>query len=74
MSQDSDAIRQAIISGALQGVQRVRIGNQDVEAVSIDEQLKALSVASNASESPWFGLRITRLVPPGFLRPPSDGC
>ena len=48
------------------GPARVQVGNQSVDAQSIDELMKARAAlaATNAASKPAFGLRFTKLVPP----------
>jgi hypothetical protein len=70
---DSDDIRQSIIDSAKTGIQRVRVGHQDVEMASVDDQLKALTLASDAADDPAFGLRFTKLIPPGCGYTRADG-
>ena len=63
MSQPSD-INQAIIDGAT-GPKSVRVGNETVEAQSVDEQMKAASfiAGQTAATKPHFGLRMTKMIP-----------
>ncbi len=65
---DVDAVNDAIIENAQQPA-RVKFGNREVEQHSLADQIEAANhVASQAatdSSVAHFGLRFTRLVPPG---------
>ncbi len=58
----AEAIEQNVL-----GPKRVQVGNQSVEQHSIDDQVKAADflAARNAAAKPHFGLRFTKLIPPG---------
>ena len=59
-------IEDAIEQNAL-GPKRVQVANQSVERQSIDDQIQAdqyLS-AKQAAAKPHFGLRFSKIIPPG---------
>ena len=58
----AEAIEQNVL-----GPKRVQVGNQSVEQHSIDDQIKAANFLSGqtAASKPHFGLRFTKLIPPG---------
>lgn len=61
-----NTIDEAIEQVAL-GPKRVRIGQQEVEQPDIDQLVKAAQYgkSSTAAGKSHFGLRFTKLVPPG---------
>ncbi len=63
---DVDAVEAAIVANAQQPA-RVKFGNREVEQHSLADQIDAANhvAATVASGTPGFGLRFTRLVPPG---------
>jgi len=62
---DSDDIKQSIVESAKAGISRVRVGNQEVEGMTTDEQMKAAQFASNAANQTAFGLRFRKMRGPG---------
>jgi hypothetical protein len=58
----ADAIEQTA-----KGPKRVQVSNQSVEQQSIDEQIQAdqYLAAKQAAAKPHFGLRFTKIIPPG---------
>lgn len=63
---DIDDVAEAIASNAA-GPKKVQVGNQSVEQHPIADQIKAADflAARGAAARPHFGLRLTKLVPPG---------
>jgi hypothetical protein len=63
---DIDAINSAIVENA-QRPNRTRFGQREVQQHSLGDQVKAAQhiAGSVASDTAKFGLRFTRLVPPG---------
>ena len=61
-----ESIEEAIEQNA-PGPKRIQVANQSVEQQSIDEQIKAdqYLAAKQAAAKPQFGLRFTKIVPPG---------
>lgn len=64
---DIDDINDTIANTAADGIANVTVAGQSTTVLSIDEQIKAANhVASQtAAGTAKFGLRFTRLVPPG---------
>ena len=62
---DSDDIKQQIVISAKSGLSRVRIGNQEVQTASLEDQIKAAEYVSQASDQNAFGLRFRKLRGPG---------
>lgn len=66
----ADTPEEAVEEGAL-NPKRVRIGQEEVESHSLadlikaDDYLTGKDAKTNASAKPAFGLRFTKLVPPG---------
>lgn len=63
---DLDAINAAIVENA-QRPNRTRFGNREVQQPSLKDQIAAAQHAAGtvAATNGHFGLRFTRLVPPG---------
>ena len=61
-----ESIEEAIEQTA-KGPKRVQVANQSVEQQSIDEQIKAdeYLAAKQAAAKPHFGVRFTKIIPPG---------
>ena len=61
-----ETIQDAIEQNA-KGPKRVQVANQSVEQQSIDDQIKAdeYLAAKQAASKPHFGLRFTKVIPPG---------
>lgn len=64
---DIDDINDRITQTAADGIASATVGNESITSLSIDEQIKAANhVASqSAAGSAKFGLRFSKLVPPG---------
>ncbi len=62
-----ETIADAIERDAIAGVQKVTVDGTSVEAMSIDDRLKAARYLAQQSGSAQNhqGLRFTRLIPPG---------
>ncbi len=61
-----ETVEDAIEQNAL-GPKRVQVGNSSVEQQSVDDQIKAANflAGQTAAAKPHFGLRFTKLIPPG---------
>ncbi len=61
-----DDIESAIAANAI-GPKRVQIGNESVEQQPVADQIAAANFVAGqgAASKPAFGLRFTKLVPPG---------
>ena len=61
-----ETIQDAIEQNA-KGPKRVQVANQSVEQQSVDDQIKAdeYLAAKQAAAKPHFGLRFTKIIPPG---------
>ena len=64
---DRDAVKAAMVRLATDGIATVTIGGQTVTVKSLDELNKMLQVINSdlASAQEHFGMRMTKLVPPG---------
>lgn len=62
-----DTIASQIEADAIAGVQRVAVDGQSVDAMSIDDRIKAARYLAQrqASAQNHQGLRFTKLIPPG---------
>jgi hypothetical protein len=60
-------IADAIATDAVNGIQSVTVAGQNVTKMSVDDQIKAANFQASrgAALQPHFGLRMTKLVPPG---------
>lgn len=67
MSSEVDQIKDAIVEGATEAIQSASNDSGSMTRMTIDDQIKAANyVASQTAKSkPHFGLRMTKLVPPG---------
>jgi hypothetical protein len=67
MSADSELIQASIVANAQAGIASSSNDGGSMTMVSITEQIKAAQfVASQrAASKPHFGLRMTKLIPPG---------
>lgn len=64
---DRDAVKAAMVRLATDGVATVTIGGETVTVKSLDELNRMLQLINSdlASAKDHFGLRMTKLVPPG---------
>lgn len=64
---DIDDINDRITQTAADGIANTTVDKESVTVLSIDEQIKAANYVSSqtAASTPKFGLRFTKLVPPG---------
>lgn len=63
---DASDITDTIAQTAADGIANVQIGQESTTVLSIDEQIKAANyVAAQAATPKSFGLRFSRLIPPG---------
>lgn len=64
---DPESIEEAIEQQAISGVKSMTEGSRSIQNLSIDEMIKADQYAKSkaAQSKPHFGLRMTRLRPPG---------
>jgi hypothetical protein len=63
----ADTIASNIEADAIAGVQRVSVDGQSVDAMSIDDRIKAAKylAGQQAASKNHRGLRFTKLIPPG---------
>jgi hypothetical protein len=63
----SDELKDAILTNATEGIASASVGGQTVQSMSIGDQIKAANFAAgqNAKDTKSFGLRFTKLIPPG---------
>lgn len=64
---DRDAVKAAMVQFATDGIATVTVGGQTVTVKSLDEINRLLQLINSdlASDQEHFGLRMTKLVPPG---------
>jgi hypothetical protein len=63
---DTEDINDTIAQTAADGIKNVSISGQHVESLSIDDQIKAANhVAAQSAARGSFGLRFSKLIPPG---------
>ena len=64
---DLDAINDAIVDNATNGVRSTRFGNRQVDKLTPEEQAAGAAIVAGtiASGTSKFGLRFTTLIPPG---------
>lgn len=68
---DASDVTDAMAENAA-GPQRVQIANQSVDQHTIDDQIKAANylAAQGAAQKPRFGLRFSKIRPPGGVNFP----
>jgi len=64
---DRDAVVAAMVRFATDGIATVSVGGETVTAKSLDELNRLLQVINSdlAADQEHFGIRLTKLVPPG---------
>ena len=64
---DRTAVKTALITAATDGIAEVAIGSERVRSYTLDELRKILELINSdlSTVQPHFGMRLTRLVPPG---------
>ena len=62
---EHETVEDAVGAVARGMVKKSKDGSQEVEYFSPDEIAKGLTATSSAKSKPHFGLRFTKLIPPG---------
>lgn len=65
---DASDINDSLATDAEAGIQRTRIGQEEVELMSVDDRIKVANRHADTATNGIFGVRIVSLLPPGANR------